>query len=98
MHLGYGYFCDELHCMVCGQYLASGYMDHGPIVAIQARLSSTLFGRNIVGIRALSSGAGAARIFLTGILTWALGGRRSAQAIAILAVLCVPIYLGIDGS
>ena len=96
MHIGYGYFRDEFYYLICGQHLAWGYVDQGPIVAIQAKLSSAIFGHNIVGIRVLSAAAGAMRVFLTGLLVWALGGRRSAQALAMLAALCTSQYLGID--
>jgi len=36
------------------------------------------------------------RVFLTGILAWSLGGRRAAQVLAMIAVVAVPNYLGID--
>ncbi len=96
-HLGYGYFRDEFYYIACGRHLAWGYVDHGPLVAVQARLAETLFGHSLVGLRLLSALAGAVRVFLTGMLCWALGGRRSAQAFAMLMVLTVPMYLGIDG-
>src|ERR1700693_3989319 len=38
-HIGYGYFRDEFYYLLCGRHLAWGYVDHGPIVAVQARLS-----------------------------------------------------------
>ncbi len=43
-HLGWGYFTDELYYILCGQRLDWGYVDHGPIVALQARLAVVLFG------------------------------------------------------
>jgi hypothetical protein len=95
-HIGWGYFRDELYYLICGRHLAWGYVDHGPIVALQARASELLFGRSLAGLRLLSAVAGAARVFLTGILAWTLGGRRPAQAFAMLGVLIVPQYLGID--
>ncbi len=96
-HIGYGYFRDEFYYIMCGRHLAWGYVDHGPIVAVQARLSETLFGHSVLGIRMLSAFGGAMRVLLTGLLCWALGGRRSAQAIAMLMVFTAPIYLAIDG-
>jgi hypothetical protein len=42
-HLGYGYFRDEFYYIECGRHLAWGYVDHGPIVALQARLGEVLF-------------------------------------------------------
>jgi hypothetical protein len=95
-HIGYGYFRDELYYLICGRHLAWGYVDHGPIVALQARLAETFFGHSLVGIRMLSAAAGAARVLLTGILAWSLGGRRPAQSLAMIGILLAPQYLGID--
>jgi Dolichyl-phosphate-mannose-protein mannosyltransferase len=95
-HIGYGYFRDEFYYILCGRNLAWGYVDHGPGVALQAKLALTLFGRSLAGIRMLSAAAGAGRIFLTGLLTWSLGGRKPAQALAMIGVLVVPEYLAID--
>ncbi len=44
----------------------------------------------------ISALAGAASVFLTGLLCWALGGRRPAQGLAMLCVLLAPVYLGLD--
>ena len=96
-HIGSGYFRDEFYYLMCGRHLAWGYVDHGPVVAVQARLSETLFGRSLVGIRLLSAFGGATRVFLTGMLCWSLGGRRPAQALSMLAVITVPLYLAMDG-
>jgi len=95
-HTGWGYFRDEMYYIECGRHLAWGYVDHGPIVAVQAKLAETLFGRSLTGIRLLAALAGASRVFLTGILCWAVGGRRPAQALAMISCLVAPIYLGID--
>jgi hypothetical protein len=95
-HIGYGYFRDELYYLICGRHLAWGYVDHGPIVALQARFAELAFGHSLAGIRMLSALAGAARVFLTGLLAWALGGRRAAQGLAMTGILLVPQYLGLD--
>ena len=95
-HIGYGYFRDELYYILCGRHLAWGYVDHGPAVAIQANLALALFGKSLAGIRMLSAAGGAARVFLTGILALSLGGRRPAQALAMIGVLLAPQYLGTD--
>ena len=96
-HIGYGYFRDEMYYIICGRRLAWGYVDHGPGVAVQARLALALFGRSLAGIRMLTAAAGAGMVFLTGMLAWALGGRRPAQGLAMLGVLISPQYLGTDG-
>ena len=96
-HIGWGYFRDEFYYIACGRHLAWGYVDHGPIVALQARLAETLFGRSLAGLRALSALAGSGRVFLTGVLAWALGGRRPGQALAMFSVALAPQYLALDG-
>ncbi len=95
-HLGWGYFRDEFYYLACGRHLAWGYVDHGPLVAVQARLAETLFGHSLAGLRLPAALAGAARIALTGLLAFALGGRRAAQSLAMLGVLVAPQYLAID--
>lgn len=95
-HLGYGFFRDEMYYIICGRRLAWGYVDHTPLVALQARLTTALFGNSLAGVRMLTSVAGAGRVFITGILAWALGGRRPAQALAMIGVLCNPQFLSID--
>jgi hypothetical protein len=95
-HIGYGYFRDELYYILCGRNLAWGYVDHGPGVALQAKVAIALFGKSLAGIRMISALAGASRVFLTGLLAWSLGGRRPAQALAMIGVLVAPQYLGLD--
>ena len=89
-HLGYGYFRDEFYYIACGHHLAWGYVDHGPIVAVQARLAQTFFGSSLLGIRMFSILAECAATFLTGFTVWALGGRRPAQ-VARDARRCSPL-------
>src|SRR5271170_6005241 len=96
-HIGYGYFRDEFYYIICGRFLDWGYVDQSPMVAVQARLAILLFGKSLVGIRMFSALAGAARVFLTGLIAWSLGGRRAAQILAMLAVLVAPCYIAQDG-
>src|SRR3984885_3394788 len=96
-HLGYGYFRDEFYYIACGHHLAWGFVDHGPIVALQARLGELLFGDSLFAIRILSALAGASTVFLTGLLAWALGGRRPAQALAVLGGLVAAVYIAHEG-
>src|SRR5271165_2238210 len=96
-HIGYGYFRDEMYYIMCGRFLDWGYVDQSPMVALQARLATILFGKSVVGLRFFSACAGAIRVFLTGLVAWSLGGRRAAQFLAMLAVIVAPCYLGGDG-
>jgi hypothetical protein len=93
---GYGFFRDELYYLDCGEHLDWGYVDHAPLIAIIAKFGRTVFGESLRGIRFLPALAGAAKIFLTGMIARELGGSRFAIALACLCVLVAPIYLGID--
>jgi hypothetical protein len=95
-HLGWGYFRDEMYYILCGQHLDWGYVDHGPIVALQARIGIALFGKSLTGIRMFSALAGAAKVFLTGMLAWQMGARRVGQSLAMMGVLLAPEYLALD--
>jgi 4-amino-4-deoxy-L-arabinose transferase-like glycosyltransferase len=95
-HIGWGYFRDEMYYILCGQHLDWGYVDHGPIVALQTRAAIALFGTSLAGIRMFSTLAGAATVFLTGVIAWAIGGSRAAQALAMLGILMAPEFLGLD--
>ncbi len=95
-HIGWGYFRDEMYYILCGQHLDWGYVDHGPIVALQARLGIALFGKSLAGIRMFTALAGAVAIFFTGLIAWAIGGSRVAQALAMLGILLAPEFLGLD--
>jgi Dolichyl-phosphate-mannose-protein mannosyltransferase len=96
-HAGYGIFRDEMYYLICGRHLALGYVDQPPMVALQARLSELLFGyQHMWSLRLISALAGAATVFLTGAIVWALGGRRIAAALAMLGVTVAGVYLGLD--
>jgi hypothetical protein len=95
-HLGYGYFRDELYFLMCGRHLAWGYVDQPPLVALQARIAELLFGLGPTAIRTFSFIAGGVMVGLTGLLTWQLGGRRSAQVLSMVAILAAPVFLGTD--
>ena len=94
--LGYGFFRDELYFLVCGHHLDWGYVDQPPLVALQARIAETLFGLTPTGIRVLSFAAGAVKVGLTGLLAWQMGGRRTAQVLAMTAALAAPVFLVAD--
>jgi hypothetical protein len=95
--VGYGLFRDELYYIVCGRRLAWGYLDNQPLIAVLARLTDTFFGHDrLWTFRLLPSLAGAAKVLLTGLLARSLGGRRAAQALAMIAVIGAPEYLAVD--
>jgi 4-amino-4-deoxy-L-arabinose transferase-like glycosyltransferase len=95
--LGYGYFRDELYYLVCGRHLDWGFVDHPPLVALQARLAELLFGLTPTSIRIFSFIAGALTVAITGLITRQLGGNRISQALAMTAVFVAPVFV-VNGS
>lgn len=89
----YGWFRDELYYIACGNHLDFGYVDHPPLVALIARLTQDLLGGSLLAARLPSVLAGAAVIFLSGLLAREMGGGRFAHAVAALCALVVPLYL-----
>jgi len=96
-HAGYGIFRDEMYYLMCGRHLAFGYVDQPPLSAVQARITDVLFGyQQMWSLRLIPAIAGGGKVFLTGMLVWALGGGRRAAVLAMIGVLVVGVYLGID--
>src|SRR5213596_1656962 len=91
----YGIFRDELYFLACSEHLDWGYVDQPPLIAGIAWFARHVFGESLLGLRLLPALAGAAKVVFAGLLARELGGRRYAQALAALAVLVAPIYLGI---
>jgi len=91
----YGFFRDELYFIACSEHLAWGYVDMAPMVAWVAALSRWLMGDSLFVLRILPALAGAALVWLTGVIARELGGGRSAAFVAQLAVLAGGVYLAI---
>lgn len=89
----YGYFRDELYFLACGEQLDWGYVDMPPGVAVVAAFSRWLLGDSLVAIRLFSGLAGAALVYLTGVLARELGGGRRAAFLAQLAVMVGGVYM-----
>jgi hypothetical protein len=88
----YGYWIDELYFIACGEHLDWGYVDHPPLIAAIAAGARWLFGDSLFAIRVFPAMAGAALVFLTGLLAGQLGGGRTAQIIAAVATSAAPVF------
>jgi len=89
----YGWFRDEFYYVVCGRHLDFGYVDHPPLVALVARLVTSIFGDSLAALRMVAVLAGAAVIWLAGRIAREIGGGTFAQGVAALCVLIAPTYL-----
>ena len=92
----YGIFRDELYYLACSEHLAWGYVDQPPLIAGIAWIARHAFGDSLLGLRLLPAIAGAALVWLAGVLAREMGGGRFAQALAALAVAAAPMYLIFD--
>jgi len=90
----YGYQRDELYFISCGERLAWGYVDIGPLSMWLGRLSREMLGESLFALRFFPALAGAGAVFMAGLLARRLGGGRYAQFLAALAMMVSPWFLG----
>ncbi len=92
----YGYFRDELYYLASTRHLSWGYVEHPPLSIWILSLQRALFGDGLVALRVLPAFAGAAKVVAIALLARSLGGGTLAMAVAGVAALCAPEYLGTD--
>jgi hypothetical protein len=71
-------------------------VDHPPLSIGLLWLSRAILGDSLPAIRLLPALAGAATVFLTGLIARELGGRRPAQLVAAGMALVAPFFLGVN--
>jgi hypothetical protein len=92
---GYGLFRDELYYLASTNHLAWGYVEHPPLSIALLGLSRAVLGDSLIATRFLPAVAGAATVFIAGLIVRELGGGRRAELLAAIAVLIMPTYLAI---
>ncbi len=92
----YGFHRDELYFLDCARHLSAAYVDQPVFTPLLARLSLSLFGVSVVGLRLWSDLAAFASVVLGGLLAREFGGGRTAQLLGALGVATAPAYLGAD--
>jgi len=90
---GYGIFRDELYYLACANHIGIGYVDHPPFSIFILSVWRTIFGDSVFAIRLFSALAGAATVFMSGLIVRRLGGRTFAIALTGIAAICAPILL-----
>ncbi|MEW6363890.1 MAG: glycosyltransferase family 39 protein [Acidobacteriota bacterium] len=88
----YGYFIDEFYYLACSDHLALGYVDHPPLSVFLLRLVRGLLGDSLVALRVVPALAGAATIWLIGIIARRLGAGPFGQALAAGAAMVSLVY------
>jgi dolichyl-phosphate-mannose-protein mannosyltransferase len=92
----YGYFVDELYYIACSRHLDWGYVDQAPLIAVITWLERITVGESLQALRFLPAVAAGSKVLLTGLIARELGARLYAVALACVAVIVAPVYLGID--
>ena len=78
----YGFHRDELATIDDARFLGWGYVAYPPVTPFIARVSLTLFGASMIGLRFFAALAVGIAMVLTGLMARELGGRRPAQLVA----------------
>jgi hypothetical protein len=89
----YGFHRDEFLYLAMGRHLKLWRMDFPPAIAMVAEATRSLLGDSLPAIRLPAALAGTAVLVLAALLARELGGGRSAQGLAALAVWLSPLFL-----
>ncbi|MGH8084302.1 MAG: glycosyltransferase family 39 protein [Lysobacter sp.] len=89
----YGFHRDELAVLDDARHLAWGYVAYPPLTPFLAHVSMQVFGDSLGAFRAPSALAQSLAMLFAGLLAHELGGRRTAQVVAAVAVACAPFSM-----
>jgi hypothetical protein len=78
----YGFHRDELATLDDARFLSWGYVVYPPVTPFIARVSLTLFGASMIGLRFFAALAVGIAMVLTGLMAREIGGTRRAQLVA----------------
>lgn len=92
----YGFFRDELQFLSDARNLDWGFVAYPPVAPLLARISMSLFGISLAGLRLFATLAQAAALLVTVFMARELGGGWLAQAAATLSI-GLSLYSLFDG-
>jgi 4-amino-4-deoxy-L-arabinose transferase-like glycosyltransferase len=92
----YGFHRDELYFLDSARHLSASYVDQPILTPLLARVSLSVFGVSLPGVRLWASLAAGATVVLGGLMARELAGGRRAQLLAALGVALSPALLGAD--
>ena len=90
----YGWHGDELYYLATARHPALGYVDFPPVTPMIAWLVQVVAPDSLLALRFTSILAGSLVVVLAALIARELGGGRAAQALAALAVVISPEFLG----
>jgi hypothetical protein len=88
---GYGFHRDELQTLDDARHMAAGFVAYPPLTPLAGRIAIALFGISPWTFRLPAAVVNALSLVVVGLTARELGGRRLAQAIALLMSLAVAI-------
>ncbi|MBE9586792.1 glycosyltransferase family 39 protein [Mucilaginibacter sp. JRF] len=88
----FGFHRDELLHLALADHLDWGFKEVPPFIALLAKISLTVFGDSVFASRLFTTVASGIIIWLTGMITIELGGRKFAIAIACLSMIFAPAF------
>jgi Dolichyl-phosphate-mannose-protein mannosyltransferase len=89
----YGLHRDELQVLCDARHLDWGFVPYPPLTPVVERISLSIFGMSLVGLRLFSVISQAFAVVITGFMARELGGGRLAQVAAALAIALSPLPL-----
>jgi Dolichyl-phosphate-mannose-protein mannosyltransferase len=92
----YGFHRDELYFLDCARHLQLGYVDQPVLTPLLARVSLSLFGMSLAGLRVWSALAAGATVVVGGLTAREFGAGRRAQLLAATGVATMPVVLAGD--
>ena len=92
----YGMFRDEYYYLACANRLDLGYVDHPPFSIYVLAVWKYLFGNSLLAIRFVPAIMTSITLFVIGLFTIQLGGKKSAVITSTLVFMLTPIFLGMN--
>jgi 4-amino-4-deoxy-L-arabinose transferase-like glycosyltransferase len=91
-----GFHRDELYFLDSARHLQASYVDQPVFTPLLARISLSLFGVSLPGLRLWPALAAFATVVVSGLTAREFGGGRRAQLLAAVAAATMPALLAID--
>lgn len=91
----YGYHRDELYFLVAAHHLGWGYIDQPPLTPLIARVSTTLFGDTVMGLRVLSTLSAVVTVIVVALIAREFGSHRRGQVLAAVCAAASGYVLGV---
>src|SRR6266542_2655711 len=90
----YGFQRDEVYFLDCARHLQASYVDQPVLAPLLARVSLSVFGVSLPGLRLWPALAAWATVVVSGLTARELGGGRRAQLLAAVATATMPALWG----